>query len=70
MTNERILELLEIERSCIKRNIDHVCDRNCGYCDLVQKDEDLMELYDSVIAEYRAKNIAISEEDERMSYQT
>jgi wyosine [tRNA(Phe)-imidazoG37] synthetase (radical SAM superfamily) len=56
MTNQRRLELLKIERECIRRNIDKKCDRNCGYCDLVQKDEDLIELYDELVEEYEVKN--------------
>ena len=44
---ERMLELLEIERECVKRA--KTCDRNCAACDLVQKDEDLLEMYDKVI---------------------
>jgi hypothetical protein len=55
MTTERTLELLKIERECIQRNIDHVCDRNCGECELVQVDEDLQELYDGLIKEYEKK---------------
>ena len=55
MTNERILELLKIERRCIQRNCDNICNRDCGRCDLVQKDEDLMELYDSLIETYEKK---------------
>lgn len=57
MTNQRRLELLKIERECIKRNIDKKCDRNCGYCDLVQKDEDLLELYDELVEEYEVKKV-------------
>jgi wyosine [tRNA(Phe)-imidazoG37] synthetase (radical SAM superfamily) len=55
MKNSRILELLKIERECIQRNCDKTCDRNCGYCDLVQTDEDLKEMYDSLILEYERK---------------
>ena len=55
MTAARILELLEIERECIRRNCDKICDRDCGKCDLVQKDEDLMDLYDTLIEEYGKK---------------
>ena len=52
MTSERILELLKIERECIQRNCDHVCDRDCIRCDLVQRDEDLIDLYDELIRKY------------------
>lgn len=55
MTIERMIELLEIERSCIMRNIRGECDRNCGDCDLVQKDTDLGEMYTSVIGILKEK---------------
>lgn len=48
MTPERVLELLKIERECIKRN-KFGCDRKCGECDLVQDTEELLEMYDTVI---------------------
>ena len=41
MTNERILELLEIEKQCVTRE----CDRNCAACDLVQERDELEEMY-------------------------
>ncbi len=52
MTDERILELLKIERECVLRNKNGECDRNCVNCDLVQEDEDLLEMYDEVIKQY------------------
>lgn len=55
MSNERMLELLKIERECIQRNHDNTCNRDCLNCDLVQKDEDLMEMYDKIISEYEKK---------------
>lgn len=51
MTPERVLELLKIERECIKRN-KFGCDRRCGECDLVQDTDELLEMYDMVIAKY------------------
>lgn len=51
MTTARKLELLKIERECIERNRKNICDRDCGKCDLVQEDNDLIELYDSLIDE-------------------
>ena len=41
MTNERILELLEIEKRCLLRD----CDRDCAKCDLVQDRDELEEMY-------------------------
>lgn len=51
MTNERILQLLKIERECVKRNGE--CDRDCANCDLVQIDSDLIEMYDNAIEHYQ-----------------
>lgn len=50
MTNERILELLKIERECITRNASNSCDRDCANCDIVQSDADLFDMYDQAIA--------------------
>ena len=49
MEKSRIIELLKIERECVRRNSCNGCDRNCGMCDIVQTDTDLLEMYDSVI---------------------
>ena len=54
MTVERIIELLNIEHQCILRNTNGNCDRNCGVCDLVQKDADLDEMYTDAIAILKA----------------
>ena len=54
MTSERVVELLKIERECIKRNsIPFGCDRRCGECDLVQDTDELLEMYDTVIEKYK-----------------
>ena len=58
MEGKRILELLKIERECVRRNSNNECDRNCAKCDLVQKDADLLEMYDILIKRY-------GEEEER-----
>lgn len=70
MTNRKILELLEAERKCIWRNIDHECDRDCGKCDLVQDDLDLMELYTVLIQEYKRKvwNDDIEAREQEITY--
>ena len=49
MTIDRMIELLKIERECILRNRDNNCDRRCELCDLIQKDVDLIMMYDGVI---------------------
>ena len=32
---EQIIEILNIEKECVKRNINKDCNRDCGSCDLV-----------------------------------
>ena len=46
MTKTEVIHILKIERECISRD----CDRNCGYCDLVQEQDVLLDAYDSAIA--------------------
>lgn len=46
MTKAEVIRILKIERECISRD----CDRNCGYCDLVQEQDVLLDAYDSAIA--------------------
>ena len=45
MEFKQAYELMEIERQCIERNMFNMCDRDCGKCDLVQKDTDLIEAF-------------------------
>ena len=45
MDKDEVIHILEIERECISRD----CDRNCGYCDLVQEQETLLDAYNSAI---------------------
>lgn len=45
MTNERAIELLNIERQCVGSN----CDRDCANCELVQEEDELLEMYEYVI---------------------
>jgi len=49
MSNDRIVQLLRIERECVWRNSTNSCDRNCANCDLVQDDKELLEMYETVI---------------------
>ena len=49
MSNDRIVQLLRIERECVLRNSKNSCDRNCANCDLVQDDKELLEMYETVI---------------------
>ena len=66
MTLNRAIELLKIERKCVENGsgkhrdpktgkikyLNCVCDRDCATCYLVQKDEELLEMYDLVIENY------------------
>lgn len=45
MEFQKAHEIMDIELQCVRRNICKICDRNCGECDLVQKDTDLIEAY-------------------------
>ena len=61
MTRAEVIHILKIERECISRD----CDRNCGYCDLVQEQETLLKVYDEAIRlleqmEYGNKQIQFS----------
>lgn len=46
LPKSEVLNGLRIERECVSRD----CDRNCGYCDLVQEQDVLLDAYDSAIA--------------------
>lgn len=48
MTKQRAIELLEIERECVKRADN--CDRNCASCSLVQETDEILEMYSYVIS--------------------
>ena len=45
MKVQKILKLLETEKECVSRD----CDRDCIKCDLVQKKDELIEMYNNVI---------------------
>ena len=47
MTLDRTIELLTIEKECVKRAKS--CDRNCAECELVQDDKELLRMYTRVI---------------------
>ena len=49
MTLERMIELLDIEHACVRRNKLGICNRKCGDCELAQNDEELLEMYTDVI---------------------
>lgn len=49
MTVQRLLELLSVERLCVLQNSLGRCDRDCENCNLVQKDTDILAMYDEVL---------------------
>lgn len=53
MTIQRMIELLAFERKCVESANE--CDRNCAECNLVQDTDELLEMYDSVIAVLKAQ---------------
>lgn len=55
MTLHRMVELLEIEMECVRRNGCGECNRACHICDLLQDDTELHEMYAEVIARMKAQ---------------
>lgn len=52
----RCIEILQYEVECIKRQDTEKCDRNCAKCDLVQDTEEILSVYQQVIALLRNKD--------------
>jgi hypothetical protein len=50
-----MVELLEIEKECVRRNGCGECNRACHICDLLQDDTELHEMYEEVIAWMKAQ---------------
>lgn len=57
MTNERMIELLEIEHECMLRKSRGACTSHCGVCELVQDDGELHEMYTTAIAALKEKTV-------------
>lgn len=58
MTIDRLLELLAIERLCVLQNMLNRCDRDCANCNLVQKDTEIIEMYEAlehIVANYNLR---------------
>lgn len=47
---ERIIEILNIEKECVKRNINKDCERDCETCDLVLEDDEIITAYTLAIS--------------------
>lgn len=48
MTNEREIEVINTEKKCVLRNM-RGCDSQCGKCDLVLPEDDILLAYDMAI---------------------
>ena len=64
MTQQRMVELLEIEKECVRRNACGECNRACYICDLLQDDTELHEMYEEVIALLKAQEPRVMTYDE------
>ena len=42
---QRTIKVLENEKACVLRNIRQECDRDCGKCDLVLPDMEIVNAY-------------------------
>ena len=56
------LKLMKIEKECVIRNSIEICNRDCGTCDLAQKDTDLIEAFQMAI--FALKELIEAEEEE------
>lgn len=70
MTRQRMVELLEIEKECARRNACGECNRSCHICDLLQDDTELHEMYEEVIALVKAQEPRVMTFEEVMSDDT
>lgn len=43
------IKIIQTEKSCVIRNINNQCDRDCAKCDLLKPDEDILASYDIAI---------------------
>lgn len=49
MTESEAIGVIMTEKHCVERNIKHECDRDCVKCDLLMKDNDVLNGYDMAI---------------------
>lgn len=55
MTNIEAIEVIKTEKKCVLRNM-RGCNRDCGKCDLVLPEEDILLAYDMAIKWLRRFN--------------
>lgn len=46
---EQAIKVIEIEKACVERAVKN-CNRDCGNCDLVMSDKDIIESYNMAIS--------------------
>ena len=69
---EQIIKVLKNERECIKRQTGitapdgsiGICDRNCAECDLCLPDDEIIEVYDHLIAQLETTAIEVKLDEE------
>lgn len=59
MTNDEAIAVIENEWRCVERQIEGLCDRDCGKCALALDDGGIVEAYKMAIAALRAQQEAI-----------
>lgn len=47
-----VIDVIEKERECVRRNHECTCDRDCGKCDLLMETEKILDAYEDVIVTY------------------
>ena len=50
MTIDEAIKVLDNEQRCVIRNIGNRCKRDCGMCDLLLPDEDILSAYGLAIS--------------------
>jgi len=64
MKDTRVIELLRIERECVRRGLS--CDRECGNCELTQDTDELLEMYGTAIELISAYHQRMEYEEDRI----
>ena len=64
MEESRVIELLRIERECVRRG--STCNRDCANCDIVQDTDELLEMYGTAIELISAYQRRMEYEEDRV----
>lgn len=49
LSEKEAIKIIKTEKTCVVRNINHQCDRDCAKCDLLRPDENILAGYDLAI---------------------